>query len=29
MRIYTASGTTPYTIDSNQLNTFVNLLPGT
>ena len=28
MRIYTASGTTPYTIDSNQLNTFVNLLPG-
>jgi hypothetical protein len=29
MRIYTANGTTPYTIDSNQLNTFVNLLPGT
>ncbi len=29
LRIYTANGTTPYTIDSNQLNTFVNLLPGT
>jgi hypothetical protein len=28
IRIYTASGVTPYTIDSNQLNAFVNLLPG-
>lgn len=29
MRIYTANGTTPYTVHSNQLNAFVNLLPGT
>ena len=29
IRIYTADGTAPYTIDSNQLNAFVNLLPGT
>ncbi len=29
IRIYTANGVTPYTIDSNQLNAFVNLLPGT
>ncbi len=29
MRIYTASGTTPYTVHSNHLNTFVNLAPGT
>jgi Lactonase, 7-bladed beta-propeller len=29
IRIYTADGITPYTIDSNQLNAFVNLLPGT
>ena len=29
MRIYTASGVAPYTVHSNHLNTFVNLLPGT
>jgi hypothetical protein len=29
IRIYTASGIAPYTIDSDQVNTFVNLLPGT
>ncbi len=29
IRIYTADGIAPYTIDSNQLNAFVNLLPGT
>jgi hypothetical protein len=29
IRIYTASGMAPYTIDSDQLNAFVNLLPGT
>lgn len=29
MRIYTASGTSPYTVLSNHLNAFVNLAPGT
>ena len=29
MRIYTANGTSPYTVLSNHLNTFVNLAPGT
>ncbi len=29
MRIYTANGTSPYTVQSNHLNTFVNLDPGT
>lgn len=28
MRIYTASGVAPYTIDSNQLDAFVSLAPG-
>jgi hypothetical protein len=28
MRIYTASGVTPYTIDSNQLDAFISLAPG-
>jgi 6-phosphogluconolactonase (cycloisomerase 2 family) len=29
MRIYTASSVSPYTVHSNHLNAFVNLLPGT
>jgi hypothetical protein len=29
IRIYTANGIAPYTVDSNRVNTFVNLLPGT
>jgi hypothetical protein len=29
LRIYTASGVTPYTIDSNMLDAYVNLVPGT
>jgi len=29
IRIYTANGTSPYTVLSNHLNTFVNLAPGT
>ena len=28
IRIYTDSAIAPYTVDSNQVNTFVNLLPG-
>jgi hypothetical protein len=28
IRIYTANNIAPYTIDSNQVNTFMNLLPG-
>ncbi|HEX4785053.1 MAG TPA: hypothetical protein VH350_11960 [Candidatus Sulfotelmatobacter sp.] len=28
LRIYTASGVTPYTIDSNMLDAYVNLVPG-
>ncbi len=28
IRIYTGNGIAPYTIDSNEVNTFVNLLPG-
>lgn len=28
IRIYTGSGIAPYTVDSEQVNTFVNLLPG-
>jgi hypothetical protein len=29
IRIYTAPGVAPYTIDSNQLDAYVNLVPGT
>jgi len=29
IRIYTADGVTPYTIKSNQLNSYINLVPGT
>jgi Lactonase, 7-bladed beta-propeller len=29
IRIYTGNGIAPYTVDSNSVNTFVNLLPGT
>lgn len=29
LRIYTASGVTPYTIDSNALDAYINLVPGT
>jgi hypothetical protein len=29
LRIYTASGVTPYTINSNQLDAYMNLVPGT
>ena len=29
IRIYTGNGIAPYTVESDQVNTFVNLLPGT
>ncbi len=29
IRVYVASATSPYTINSNQLNAYINLLPGT